>query len=71
MASFDLGAEFSFMDFDLFEVARNDCFTVLNIALENLDIYDFSVDTQDAKGNTLLHYVAAAGKWLNYFFIFI
>lgn len=60
--SFCLDSEFSFMDFDLFEVAQNECFPVLNIALENLDLYNFSVDTQDAKGNTLLHYVAAAGK---------
>lgn len=60
--SLNLDAEFSFMDFDLFEVARNKCFPVLKIALAHLDIYNFSVDTQDIKGNTLLHYVAAAGK---------
>lgn len=66
MMSFSLEAEFTFMDFDLFEVARNKCFPVLNIALANLDIYNFSVDTQDDKGNTLLHYVAAAGKIVFY-----
>lgn len=60
--SFDWEPEFSFMDFDLFEVAQNECLSVLNIALDNLDLYDFSVDRQDAKGNTLLHYVAGAGN---------
>lgn len=67
--SFDLVDEFSFMDFDLFQVAQNECFGVLLIALENLDLYDFSVNRQDGNGNTLLHYVAAAGKYKQLFII--
>ncbi|CAH1997856.1 unnamed protein product [Acanthoscelides obtectus] len=54
--------EFSFMDFDLLEVARNSCFSVVDLALENLELYDFSVDSQDENGNTLLHYAAATGN---------
>lgn len=51
------------MDFDFFELAHNDCFPVLNIALNNLDVYNFDVNSQDETGNTLLHYSAAAGKF--------
>nr|CAH7737898.1 unnamed protein product [Callosobruchus chinensis] len=50
------------MDFDLLEVARNGCFSVVDLALENLEFYDFSVDSQDENGNTLLHYAAATGN---------
>nr|CAI5855029.1 unnamed protein product [Callosobruchus analis] len=50
------------MDFDLLEAARNGCFSVVDLALENLDYYDFSVNSQDENGNTLLHYAAATGN---------
>lgn len=58
-----MDSDFSFMDFDLFEVAKNECFSILNIALDNLELYNFNVDTQDPhNGNTLLHYAAVSGR---------
>ncbi|XP_050305118.1 putative ankyrin repeat protein RF_0381 [Anthonomus grandis grandis] len=54
--------KFNFMDFDLFEVARNNCFSLLNIALDNLTIYNFEINSFDPKGYTLLHYAAEYGN---------
>ncbi|KAF7272939.1 hypothetical protein GWI33_014312 [Rhynchophorus ferrugineus] len=47
---------FSFMDFDLHEVAANGCFSILLVALDNLHLYKFDVDRPDDQGNVLLHY---------------
>ncbi|CAG9761171.1 unnamed protein product [Ceutorhynchus assimilis] len=55
-------SDFSFMDFDLSEVASNGCFPVLNIALENLDLYSFDVNFPDKKRYCLLHYAAEKGN---------
>ncbi|XP_066137555.1 putative ankyrin repeat protein RF_0381 [Euwallacea fornicatus] len=54
--------QFSFMDLDLFEIAYNGCFSVLNLALDHLDIYNFQVNSKDHLGNSLLHYAARKGN---------
>lgn len=50
------------MNFDMFEVAKKQCYNVLKVAIDNLDIYDFNINSRDTNGNTLLHILASYGN---------
>lgn len=54
-------------DFNIFSVARKRCYSLLEMILDNLSIYNFDIDSQDEEtGNTLLHIICSQGKYPNF-----
>lgn len=46
-----------------FDLVQNFQFKLLGVVLNNLKMYNFDIDSQNSKGNTLLHYLAAVKSW--------
>lgn len=62
MERFKAKAPLLIMNFDLGDVARNGCFLVLNVVLDNLELYGIDINVPDKNSNCLLHYSAKRGK---------
>ncbi|EFA10350.1 putative ankyrin repeat protein RF_0381 [Tribolium castaneum] len=48
--------------FSIFEVAKKECYSLLDMILDNLPIYNFDIDSQDENGDTLLHIICAKSE---------
>ena len=45
-------------NFDVFELAKNpDGYTLFKMVLDNFEIYNLHIDSEDEHGNTLLHLI--------------
>ncbi|KAH1009350.1 hypothetical protein HUJ04_001716 [Dendroctonus ponderosae] len=59
---FKIELQLLMMNFDFGDVARSGCFLVLNVALDNLELYGYDINVPDKHSNCLLHYSAQHGN---------